>query len=411
MKSISRNKLLGALALCAGSQLGTVSAGTPTEPTVQVPPASASSDWEFRVEPYGWLTGLEGTTGVSPLITELDQSFSDIFDYLEMAAALQFEARNGCWGFLADGFYAELGGEGSTPGPLYDRAEIDMKQFIGELAVAYRIYDSPSAFVDIYGGIRYNNLSMDLSATLDLPGIQTLSDNLSQEVVSGIGERAQAILQPKLAAYQNAAAARRSAIEAEVTSRIQAEAEARVKRDIQKQLHQIRRDGGLNRRDIASNRIIRAVKTERLALAQATAQLKVAELQASVNQALQNRVTRAQARVSQTQQNLATAINQQLVNGLPTSTSADKDWVDPILGVRAQWNLNDQWFLAGKSDIGGFGAGSDLTWTVQGTVGYRFTEKVSAELGYRYMDTDYQDGAFVYDIVESGVYTGLNIRF
>lgn len=411
MKSISRNKLLGTLALCAGGQLGTVVAGVPAESMVAVPSRSSSSDWEFRVEPYGWLTGLEGTTGVSPLITEIDQSFSDIFDYLEMAAALQFEARNGCWGFLADGFYAELGGGGSTPGPLYDQAEIDMKQFIGEVAVAYRIYDSPSAFVDVYGGIRYNNLSMDLSATLDLPGIQSLSDDLSQEVVSGIGERAEAIVQPKLAAYQNAAAGRRSAIEAEVASRIEAEAEARVKRDIQKELHRIRRDGGLDRRDIATSRVIRAVKSERVALAEATAQLKVAELRASVDQALQNRVARAQARVSQAQDNLSTAINQQLVNRLPTSASADKNWVDPILGVRAQWNLNDQWFLAGKSDIGGFGVGSDLTWTVQGTVGYRFTENVSAELGYRYMDTDYQDGAFVYDIVESGVYTGLNIRF
>ncbi len=411
MKSISRNTLLGTLALCVGSQMGTSIAATTPEATLEVPSSGSSCDWEFRVEPYGWLTGLEGTTGVSPLITEIDQSFSDIFDNLEMAAALQFEARNACWGFLADGFYAELGGSGSSPGPLYDRAELDMKQFIGELAVAYRIYESPSAFVDVYGGIRYNNLSMDLSATLDVPGIQALSDNLSQAVVSGIGERAEAIVQPKLAAYQTSAAARRAAIEAEVASSIQAEADPRVKRDIEKQLLQIRRDGGLNRRDIATNRIIRAVKTERLALAQATAQLKVAELQASVNQALQNRVNQAQARVSQTQQNLATAINQQLVNGLPTAASADKNWVDPILGVRAQWNLNDKWFLAGKSDIGGFGVGSDFTWTVQGTVGYRFTETVSAELGYRYMDTDYQDGAFTYDIAESGIYTGLNYRF
>ena len=42
---------------------------------------------------------------------------------------------------------------------------------------------------------------------------------------------------------------------------------------IQKELHRIRRDGGLDRRDIATSRVIRAVKSERVALAEATAQL------------------------------------------------------------------------------------------------------------------------------------------
>jgi opacity protein-like surface antigen len=48
---------------------------------------------------------------------------------------------------------------------------------------------------------------------------------------------------------------------------------------------------------------------------------------------------------------------------------------------------------------------------VQATVGYQFTETISAEIGYRYLDTDYSDGDFIYDVAEHGVYTGLNIRF
>lgn len=79
--------------------------------------------------------------------------------------------------------------------------------------------------------------------------------------------------------------------------------------------------------------------------------------------------------------------------------------------MRTEWDINDKWFLAGRSDIGGFGVGSDLTWSVQGTVGYRFTGNVSAELGYRYLDTDYKDGTFTYDMAEHGIFTGLNITF
>ena len=407
MKNIAKQTLAGTLIL--SSALASASAGTTKDSNIQTP--AAASPWQFRIEPYGWLTGIDGTTGVGPFITDIDQSFSDIFDNINMAAALQFEARHGRWGFIADGFYADLGGSGSPSGPLYDTVEVDMKQFIGELSVAYRVYESPSAFIDVYGGMRYNNLSMDFEASLDPAGIQSASDTASERIVSGLGERAAAIVQPKVASYKTGTTARRAAIEAQITSAIETEADGRVKRDLEKQLVQIRRDGGLDARDIASNRIIRAVKSERLALARSTARLEVAQLKASVDASQQGRVAKAQSSVARDEARLAAAINKQLTTRLPTAISADKDWVDPIVGVRAQWNFNDKWFLAGQSDIGGFGVGSDLAWSMQATAGYNFTKNVSAELGYRYLDTDYEDGAFTYDVAESGIYTSLNIRF
>jgi predicted porin len=391
--------------------LAGASAGTHEDSAVAPITTTLSSEWQFRVEPYGWLPGLDGSTGVSPIVADVNYSFSDIFDNLDMAACLQFEARHDRWGFIADGFYAKLGGSGGTPGPLYDDVSIDIKQFIGELSVAYRVYESPHGFVDVYGGLRYNGFSVDVDASLNPAGIQSVSDSASERIVTALGERAQAFVQPKVAAYKAGTAAKRAAIEAQVRSAIESEADDRVKRDLEKQLIQIRRDGGIDARDIASNRIIRAVKAERLELARSAAQLEVAQLRAKVDTSLQSLVTKAKSRVAQGEQRLAAAINQQLTNRLPTSASADKDWVDPIIGVRAQWNINDRWFLAGKSDIGGFGVGSDLVWTIQGTFGYNFTKNVSAELGYRYMHTDYEDGAFVYDMAEAGLYTGLNIKF
>ncbi len=405
MKRISQRTLAGAIMLCAALDSAHGGCGSAI---ITPPPAD---DWDFRITPYGWLAGIEGSTGVGPLVADVDASFGDLLEQLEMATALQFEARKGRWGIIADGLYVELGAEGSTPGPIYDNAEVEMKQFTGELTAAYRIYESPSGSVDLYAGIRYNGLSLDFDGTLDPAGIQSVSDSASDRIVSGIGERAKDIVQPKADAYKTAAAAKRTAIEAQVTSAIEAEADGRVKRDLEKQLVQIRRDGGLDVRDIASNRIVRAVKNERLALARSTAQLEVAQLKASVDATQQGLVSKAQDRVDKAEQNLAAAINKQLTSSLPTSASADKDWVDPIFGVRAQWNINDKWYLAGKSDIGGFGVGSDLAWAVQGTVGYNFTEKVSSEIGYRFLQTDYEDGSFTYDIAEHGFFLGLNVKF
>lgn len=385
-------------------------AGVPDAAADISPPPSASG-WEFRVEPYGWLTGLDGKTGVGPLVTELSPSFSDILDYLDMAAALQFEARNGRWGILADGFYADLGGSGSTPGRVYDHVDVDMKQFIGELSVSYRVYECDQGFVDVYGGFRYNNLSLDFEAALDPAGIASLSSDASDRIVEGLQDRAEAIVEPKVDEFKTAAAAERTKIEDKVRSKIEAEADKRVKRLLIRQLEGRGSRSGVDLRKLESDKISLALKKERLALTQAAADLEVAKLRASVDASLQNKVNQAQSRVKQAEQDLANAINKQITARAPTAISEDKDWFDPILGVRAQWNFNDKWFLAGRSDIGGFSVGSDLTWSVQGTVGYRFTEKVSAELGYRYLDTDYKDGAFTYDMAEHGIFTGLNIVF
>lgn len=391
--------------------LAAASAGSLEDPIIAPTPDAPSSEWEFRASPYGWLTGLDGTVGVGGLTGEINQSFSDILPNLKMAAALQFEARNGRWGIIADGFYADMGASSNPPGPLYDYVNVDIKQFLGELDVAYRVYEGPSGFVDIYAGLRYNNLSGDFEGNLNTAGIQAASDNASSRIVTGIKNRADAIVQPRAAAFAAGTAAERTAIETQLTADIEAEADGRIKRDLEKQLLGIRRSGGLDARDIASAKISLAVKARRLELATSTAELKVAQLRASVDSSLQAAVATARSRVKTAEQKLATAINNQLVKRLPTSASATEEWVDPIVGCRAQWNINPKWYLAGKTDIGGFGVGSDLVWTVQGTVGYNFTDKVSADLGYRYMHTDYTDGGFTYDVATSGIYTSLNIKF
>ncbi len=222
-----------------------------------------SSPWEFRIEPYAWLTALDGTTTVGRVTTETNASFSDIAQDLKMAAALQLEARYDRWGFLADGFYANLGTSGVGPFLGRNRVSLDFKQFLGEFDVLYRVSESSNSFVDLYAGARYNSLNMDVRVS----GVRNFSD------------------------------------------------------------------------------------------------------------------------------------------------SASKEWVDPIIGIRSQWNINDRWYLAGKGDIGGFSVSSKITYNIQGVVGYAFTEKVSSEIGYRYFDTDLTDGRFGYDMAQGGLFLGVNVRF
>ncbi len=410
MKSGPFTCLSSALALAAS--LGTAHSGTEAKDVIETPSPSSISPWEFRITPYGWLTGLDGTVGGGGLTAGVDAPFFDeILDNLKMAAAVDIEARYDRWGFIIDGFYADLGAGGSIPGNAYKSASVDLKQFIGQASVAYRIYETPKGFVDVFAGARYNGLWLDIGAVVDAAGVTAISTNASTAIVGAVDTEAQAIVDPRIEEYRNAAAADRVVIENDVQAAIEGDAGARVKEDIERELVRIRRNNGLKPEAIVLNRLTRAIRQETVALAEATAELKVAQLRASVNSTLQADVDRARRKVDQADKDLANALDTQVSNALPTKASANKQWVDPIIGVRGQYNFNDKWYLAGNADIGGFGVSSDITWSVEAVVGYNFTRNVSAELGYRYLYTDYQDGGFVYDLAAAGLYTGINIRF
>ena len=92
------------------------------------------------------------------------------------------------------------------------------------------------------------------------------------------------------------------------------------------------------------------------------------------------------------------------------------EWIDPIVGVRlvAADPMVGLSILV-EGDIGGFGAGSDLTWNVTTLLGWRFLERATLWLGYRVLDVDYDEGSgasrFEFDAVMSGPLAGCAVRF
>jgi hypothetical protein len=67
------------------------------------------------------------------------------------------------------------------------------------------------------------------------------------------------------------------------------------------------------------------------------------------------------------------------------------------------------------TEIGGFAAGSDLTWQVFPTLSLRLADKASLEFGYRWLDIDYAVGdgidEFGYDMLTQGPVLGFGLRF
>jgi opacity protein-like surface antigen len=91
--------------------------------------------------------------------------------------------------------------------------------------------------------------------------------------------------------------------------------------------------------------------------------------------------------------------------------SGSGDWVDPYVGARVRYALNDRWSLTGYGDIGGFGLGSDITWQVSAGATYDFSKSVSGVFGYRIFYADYDKSGFLYDMKSEGLYAGASIRF
>jgi hypothetical protein len=98
--------------------------------------------------------------------------------------------------------------------------------------------------------------------------------------------------------------------------------------------------------------------------------------------------------------------------------SQSQSWFDPIVGAKLVYPFADSWRVAVNGDIGGFGAGSDFTWSTTGVLGYDFTigsAGASAYVGYRAIGQDYSEGsgasAFTWDVVQHGPILGLSLRF
>ncbi len=89
------------------------------------------------------------------------------------------------------------------------------------------------------------------------------------------------------------------------------------------------------------------------------------------------------------------------------SSASGHVW-DGIVGVRGQVNLSDKWYLPYHMDMGT--GDTDFTWQVLGGIGYRF-RKVDAQVGYRYLDWDFDDNDVFNDINMKGLYGGVRFRF
>ena len=189
-------------------------------------PAAAQSgsgnEWEFRLAPYLFATGMKGDVGFSDALppVNVEASFSDIVDNLDFGFMLFGEARKGRWGIWGDAMYVDLGVETETPFPIvliYSGIDIDITLKTFAAGGSYSFLDGETGSLDVVAGARYWSVDQDLTfigfnenvqdrtvsageswtdPVIGLRGRASLSDKwqLNGHAVSGVGGKSDSSL-------------------------------------------------------------------------------------------------------------------------------------------------------------------------------------------------------------------------
>ncbi len=123
-----------------------------------------SNKWNIELTPYFWVAELDGDATLRGRTGQVDVSFSDLLDNLDIAFMGRLEAWKGKWGLFMEALYMDLGAEFSTPQGLVS-ADIDVKMAILEFGLGYHLWEtqvgkegSQKLSFDLLGGVRYINL-------------------------------------------------------------------------------------------------------------------------------------------------------------------------------------------------------------------------------------------------------------
>ena len=87
-----------------------------------------------------------------------------------------------------------------------------------------------------------------------------------------------------------------------------------------------------------------------------------------------------------------------------------RDWLDPYVGGQVVLALSRTLDWRTEASIGGFGVGSDVTWTAGMFLDWHFSDKFALDVGYRAVSWDYDNEDFKWDVTFHGPWIGLTVK-
>jgi hypothetical protein len=119
-----------------------------------------AEEWKHELAPYLWGSAMEGTTGIGGVTADVDVSFGDILDNLEMGFMGMYRGTRDRFSISVDTIFMGLGATQRSRNDLA-KADIDVDQFVLGAAAGYALTEK---FL-VLGGLRYNDLSAEVKVT------------------------------------------------------------------------------------------------------------------------------------------------------------------------------------------------------------------------------------------------------
>jgi hypothetical protein len=129
----------------------------------------SAEEWTHEIAPYLWGAGLNGTSEVGNVVADIDASFIDILEDLEMGFMGAYRGSRGDFSIVVDTVYMSLGVAERGPNDRL-KADIDLDQVDAGYDVLERL--------TVFGGLRYLDLQVKVKV-----------DGPSGTVLRGDGEK------------------------------------------------------------------------------------------------------------------------------------------------------------------------------------------------------------------------------
>jgi hypothetical protein len=128
---------------------------------------TGSEGWQFALSPYLWTAGISGRASVLAAIppVQVSQSFSDIFQNLDLAGMVQLQARKGRFALTGDVAYIRTTAREETPGPLIDEIRLRSTSKSAALMGEVLLYEDATNLLWAGAGIRYWDVSNNVRIT------------------------------------------------------------------------------------------------------------------------------------------------------------------------------------------------------------------------------------------------------
>jgi predicted porin len=137
-----------------------------------------TNEWKFSFIPYAWFTAQKGKIATVPPAqpADLDISFSDILENLDIALTGFFEAKKGRFGIAGEVNYASVSADIDTPGPFFSGADYEQDMLALSLMGVYQLTQNSQYQVDALLGVRHWDLDNTLKLDAGLLSARKVSE-------------------------------------------------------------------------------------------------------------------------------------------------------------------------------------------------------------------------------------------